>query len=182
MSAGCVAIIPARLASARIKNKPVADLCGKPLIQWVYESAAKLKNADEVVVATDSRLIAQAVENFGGRYILTPSDLNSGSDRVYYTSSRYFPEAEVIANIQGDEPFIDPDFVDHLIAAAKTGTDGLYSAYFPVDKETAADRSVVKVVLDENSHALFFSRSLIPSGSEIYNKHLGIYIHNGSKL
>ncbi len=173
---GCVAIIPARLSSTRIKEKPIADICGKPLVQWVYERACNLKNVDDVVIAADSEKIADVVRSFGGKCELTPSDLKSGSDRVYYTSEKYFSDAGVIVNIQGDEPFIDTGIVDSMIERIKNEDTGLYSAYFPVDKEEASDISNVKVVIDKDSYALYFSRSMIPYNADVYNKHLGIYV------
>jgi 3-deoxy-manno-octulosonate cytidylyltransferase (CMP-KDO synthetase) len=172
-----IAVIPARLASTRLAEKPLVDLEGKTLIQRVYENALKLKNVDEVIIATDSEKIVKVIEGFGGKYKLTPEDLKSGSDRrVYYTVSNFFPEAELILNLQGDEPFIDTDFVDSLLEEAKNSDDGLYSAYYPVSNNEARDSSVVKVVVDENNHALYFSRSMIPANAESYKKHLGLYV------
>lgn len=172
----CAAIIPARLASTRLHEKPLADICGKTLIQRVYENALKLKNVDDVVIATDSQKIAQVIESFGGRYKLTPEDINSGSDRVYYTAKEYFPDADILVNLQGDEPFINTEFVESLIEEAKDGSEGLYSAYFPVSSEEAEDKSVVKVAVDNESHAMYFSRSMIPFGAQKYKKHLGLYV------
>lgn len=176
MSIECVAVIPVRISSTRIREKPVVDLAGKPLIQWVYEKAITLKNVDDVVVATDSDKVAEVVKRFGGKFELTPSELNSGSDRAYYTSSNFFPDAGVIVNIQGDQPFVDADFVDELIDRAKKGQEGLFSAYFSVSREIAQDTSIVKVVVNKYGEALYFSRSMIPQGAEIYKKHLGIYV------
>ena len=172
----CVAVIPARISSTRIKEKPLVNLGGKPLIQWVYEKAVKLRNVDDVVVATDSEKIAETVKKFKGKFKLTPTELLSGSDRVYYTSNRYFRDASLIVNIQGDEPFIDAGFIDLLIEQAKKGQVGLYSAYFPVSKEIAKDVSIVKVVVNKDHEALYFSRSMVPSDASVYKKHLGIYV------
>jgi 3-deoxy-manno-octulosonate cytidylyltransferase (CMP-KDO synthetase) len=172
----CTAIIPARLASTRLHEKPLADICGKTLIQRVYENALKLKNADDVVVATDSQKISEAVESFGGKCIITPENINSGSDRVYYTAKEHFPDAEILVNLQGDEPFMDMDFVGTLIEEAKDSKVGLYSAYYPVSAQDAEDSSMVKVTVDSENNAIYFSRSMIPFGAREYKKHLGLYV------
>ncbi|MFH1414708.1 MAG: 3-deoxy-manno-octulosonate cytidylyltransferase [Elusimicrobiota bacterium] len=178
----CIAVIPARISSTRLKEKPLVDVGGKPLIQRVYEKALKLNNVAAVVIATDSEKIVEAARMFGADCRLTPSDLKSGSDRVYYTCREFFKDAELIVNLQGDEPFIDEKFVDRLIEDALQGPDGVYSAYSQVARETADDSSVVKVVVDRDDYALYFSRALIPGGAEIYKKHLGIYIWRADML
>jgi 3-deoxy-manno-octulosonate cytidylyltransferase (CMP-KDO synthetase) len=94
--AECVAVIPARISSSRIPQKPLSDLCGKTLIQRVYENALNLRSVDEIVVATDSEKVADVIKEFKGRFILTPPELASGSDRVYYTAQRFFPDARII--------------------------------------------------------------------------------------
>lgn len=176
MNAECVAVIPARISSTRIKEKPIADLGGKPLIQWVYENALKIRGLDNVVIATDSEKIADRIREFNGEFRITPEELNSGSDRVYYTVEKYLPSASIIVNIQGDEPFLDTELVGKLIDAAKNSDISLISAYYNVPRNTAQDKSVVKVVTDRNDMALYFSRSMIPESAEIYKKHLGVYV------
>ncbi|MFC2091967.1 3-deoxy-manno-octulosonate cytidylyltransferase [Elusimicrobiota bacterium] len=171
-----IAVIPARISSTRLKEKPLIKLGGKPLIQLVWERACLLNSIEEVVVATDSKKIQRIVEDFGGKCILSPDDLKSGSDRVYYVVSRFYNDAELIVNIQSDEPFLDTDFLDFLISQAKEGDAGLYTAYFPISDHEAQNRSYVKVVLNKNGEALYFSRNPIPAGAHDYKKHIGIYI------
>jgi 3-deoxy-manno-octulosonate cytidylyltransferase (CMP-KDO synthetase) len=171
-----VTVIPARLSSTRLREKPLVDLKGKPLIRRVWENAVSVRNSGEVIVATDSQKIKEVVEGFGGKCVMTPDSLTSGSDRVYYAAAQYFPRADIVVNLQGDEPFIDRNLVEEMINLARRESYGLYSAYFPVDKKTAQDSSVVKVVINKKSEALYFSRSLVPFGANIYKKHLGIYV------
>ncbi len=182
MNCKTVTVIPARLGSTRLNEKPLIDLKGKTLIQRVWENALNLKNSDELVIATDSEKIKKTVENFGGVCYLTPPDLKSGSDRVAYTVSHYMDDMDIVVNLQGDEPFIDTGVVDKLIELAKQEKAGLYSAYYPVNRETAGDKSVVKVVLNSKNKALYFSRSMIPWNAQTYNKHIGVYVWKKDSL
>jgi len=109
-----VAIIPARFASQRLPGKPLADICGRPMIQHVVERTRQAKLVDDVVVATDDARIVDAVQSFGGRAVLTPPDLPSGSDRIAFVA-RSMPEAERIVNVQGDEPLIVPAMIDEAV-------------------------------------------------------------------
>lgn len=170
----CVAIIPARLSSSRIKEKPLVDVGGKPLIRRVWENAIKLKNVSEVVVAADSEKVMEVMKDAG--CFLTPVKLSSGSDRVYWTANKYYTDADIIVNLQGDEPFIDTEMVDELINLTASCDAGLCSAYFPVSAVTAMRSDVVKVVVNKNDEALYFSRSPIPFKANIYNKHIGVYV------
>ncbi|MGM0441605.1 MAG: 3-deoxy-manno-octulosonate cytidylyltransferase [Elusimicrobiota bacterium] len=176
MSLKTVTVIPARLGSTRLKEKPLVDIAGKSLIQRVWENARNLKIPADPVVATDSEKVKKEVESFGGECYLTPDDLESGSDRVAYTVSHFLDDADIVVNLQGDEPFIDTGAVDGLIDLAKEEDAGLYTAYFPVDRETALKESVVKVVLNNNGEALYFSRSPIPWNVKTYFRHIGIYV------
>ncbi len=176
MNKKAVAIIPARLGSRRLKEKPLALISGKTLINRVYERAAKLKNVVDTAVAVDSVEVKKEVEGFGGRAIMTPSNLGSGSERVFHVAAKYYSDVDVVVNIQGDEPFFNAEFVDSLIELSFMSEEGLVSGYTEIRKEQASDTSVVKVVLDENDYAIYFSRSLIPHGAETYKKHLGIYV------
>ncbi|MFC2062173.1 3-deoxy-manno-octulosonate cytidylyltransferase [Elusimicrobiota bacterium] len=178
----CVVVIPARLSSTRISEKPLADLAEKPLIQRVFENASQMKNSDEIVIAADSQKVFDVVEGFGGKCILTPPELASGSDRVHYIVEKYYAEADIVVNLQGDEPFIDTDIVDLLIDTIAKEDCGVMSAYFPVNPDIAEDSSVVKVVMDKAGMALYFSRSKIPNGAQIYNKHIGVYVWKRENL
>ena len=172
-----VCIIPARIGSLRLPRKPLADICGDTLIARVYRNALKLTGADEIIVATDSEEVAGAAGKAGARAVLTPGGLLSGSDRALYAARKYFPKAELVLNLQGDEPFIDVSVADRLIEEAKQGADAdVFSAFFPVSREEASNESVVKVVTDLSGFALYFSRSPVPYGAERHLKHLGLYL------
>ena len=184
-------IIPSRFASSRFPGKPLAVLAGKPLVAWVVEAAKKAKTLDEVLVATDDRRIADAVEAHGGKAVMTPSELPSGTDRIACAAGD-FADDDILVNIQGDEPLVDPALIDEL--ALKLRLDAKWdmaTAVTPI--ASAADlaaKSVVKVVLDKNDGALYFSRSPIPCdrdhepdlASGLYVRHLGIYAYRGAFL
>jgi len=182
-----IGIIPARYASKRLPGKPLLDLFGKPLIQHVYERAKGAKLLTDVLVATDDERISSAVSAFGGKAIMTPQTIQSGSDRVAYVA-RNLP-ADVIVNIQGDEPLIRPEMIDETVQAVLDAEEIHTST--PVKKiaspEELIDPNVVKVVIDEEGFALYFSRSVLPflradADQKIwvkrhdYYKHIGLYV------
>jgi len=190
-------IIPSRYGSSRFPGKPLAPICGKPLVAWVVEAVRKAKSLDEVVVATDDERIADAVAQHGGRAVMTPSDLPSGTDRIACAARAIcaggdFADDDVLVNIQGDEPLISPDLIDALVARMREGEKWqMATAVTPI--RAAADlaaKSVVKVVLDREDGALYFSRLPIPCdrdcepdvSSGLYVRHLGIYAYRGSFL
>ena len=184
-------IIPSRFGSSRFPGKPLAILAGKPLVAWVVEAAKKAKSLDEVLVATDDERIAAAVEGNGGRAVMTPSELPSGTDRIACAAGD-FADDDILVNIQGDEPIIDPALVDELVAKLKTDARwSMATAVTPI--KTAQDlaaKTVVKVVLDRDGGALYFSRAPIPCdrdhesdlSSGLYVRHLGIYAYRGEFL
>jgi 3-deoxy-manno-octulosonate cytidylyltransferase (CMP-KDO synthetase) len=186
-----LAVIPSRYGSSRFPGKPLAMMAGKPLVAWVVEAVKKAAAPDEVIVATDDERIADAVAAFGGNAVMTPSDLPSGTDRIACAAGD-FADDDILVNIQGDEPLIDPGLIDRLVARMKddSGWD-MATAVTPV--KSAADlaaKSVVKVVLDRNDGALYFSRCPIPCdrdgeadlSSGLYVRHLGIYAYRGAFL
>jgi len=155
-------IIPARYASTRFPGKPLALLAGKPMVQWVYERASQSELLSEVVVATDDQRIFDAVKKFGGRVVMTRSDHPSGSDRIAEVAAK--SDAEIIANIQGDEPLIEPAAIDLGVKilldnpTAQVGT-----LVRPIrDAVDLRNPNVVKVALAQDGTALYFSRSAIP--------------------
>lgn len=183
-------IIPVRLASTRLPNKPLVDICGKTMIQRVYEQALAA-NLGDIVIACDGEEIAAEVKKFGGKFIITDPDLPSGTDRIYAAYKKFYSEGfEVIVNLQGDLPNIDP----HVIrAAAKTALDN------DCDIATVASRikneaeihnpNVVKIAIafreEDLGQALYFSRSAIPFSKDtaaIYYHHIGIYAYKKTAL
>lgn len=189
-------IIPSRYGSSRFPGKPLADIAGKPLVAWVVEAARRAAALDEVAVATDDERIARAVEAHGGRAVMTPPELPSGTDRIACAADRLVPggfkDDDILVNIQGDEPLIDPALVDAL--AMKLRLDASWdmaTAVAPLDSEDDFNaRQVVKVVLDSRGGALYFSRSPIPMPRDsapvfstgLFVRHLGIYAYRGAFL
>ena len=189
-------IIPSRFGSSRFPGKPLADLAGKPLVAWVVEAVQKARGLDAVLVATDDERIAQAVRACGGIAVMTPSELPSGTDRIACAARNFlggeFADDDILVNIQGDEPLIDPRLVEAL--ADKLKGDARWSmatAVTPI--KNAADfaaKTVVKVVLDRDDGALYFSRAPIPCSrdaepafpSTLFVRHLGIYAYRGEFL
>ncbi len=175
-------VIPARYASTRLPGKPLKLILGRPMIQWVYEQALKAKTPDAVLVATDDDRVYQAVEKFGGRAEMTRDDHPSGTDRLAEVARRH-PEAQVIINVQGDEPMIPPEIIDRLAAAFAQEPDlDMATMKVRMRPEEYQDPAAVKVVTDKEGYALYFSRSLIPyprkqiAGSQVY-KHVGVYAY-----
>lgn len=183
-------VIPARWASTRFPGKSLALICGKPLIQWVIERAAQAKALDKIVVATDDRRIAAAAEACGAEAIMTRSDHSSGTDRAAEAAAQFM--AEIIVNIQGDEPAIDPELINHLVAImlAEKKWD-MATAAAPLDSPAAAGSpSICKVVFNAEGQALYFSRFPIPfirdaaRGAEkgLFWRHIGIYLYRSGFL
>lgn len=184
-------IIPSRFGSSRFPGKPLAMLAGKPLVAWVVEAVKRAKSLDEVLVATDDERIVKAVEAYGGRAVMTPSDLPSGTDRIACAAGD-FADDDILVNIQGDEPLIDPRLIDELAMKLKLDLKwSMATAVTPIRKVSDfAAKTVVKVVLDREGGALYFSRSPIPCdrdhepdlSSGLYVRHLGIYAYRGAFL
>ena len=184
-------IIPSRYGSSRFPGKPLHLLCGKPLVAWVVEAVKKAKTLDDVIVATDDDRIVAAVEAHGGRAVMTPSELPSGTDRIACAAGD-FAEDDILVNIQGDEPLIDPALIDQL--AERMASDlrwSMATAACPIASlDDLNARTVVKVVLDAEDAALYFSRLPIPCrrdgepdlSSGLYWRHLGIYAYRGAFL
>jgi len=159
-----LAIIPARYGSTRFPGKPLADLCGKPLIARVVERAREARRVDEVIVATDDERILRAVEAHGGRAVMTSPNCASGSDRIAEVAAR-FPEAALIVNVQGDEPLMPPEVIDRAIAALESDPEcAVSTAMIRIhSEEDYLSPHVVKVVCDREGRALYFSRSPLPN-------------------
>ena len=202
-------IIPSRFGSSRFPGKPLAMLAGKPLVAWVVEAVKKAKGLDEVLVATDDERIVRAVGQYGGKAVMTPSELPSGTDRIACAARNFlgtdFADDDILVNIQGDEPLIEPKLIEELAAKLKNDLKWqMATAVTPIrnEKDFAA-KTVVKVVLDRDDGALYFSRAPIPCDRDnppqpstfnpqpsasnlqpptLYVRHLGIYAYRGEFL
>lgn len=175
-----IGVIPARYGSKRFPGKPLALLNGKPMIQWVYEKASKSKYLERVIVATDDVRIMRVVWNFGGEAILTSKKVSSGTDRVAEVSKKIF--ADIVLNIQGDEPLISPETIASVVRPLlKDKRLLMATAASPFKNESESQsEDTVKVVLDQFGNALYFSRAAIPfhrehRGFRGFFRHYGIY-------
>ncbi len=181
------AIIPARFASSRFPGKPLALLRGRPMIQWVYERTARSRLVDRVIVATDDERIAATVTAFGGEAAMTRSDHNSGTDRLAEVAKGL--ASDILVNVQGDEPLIEPGMIDQAVAPlmADPGIP-MGTLKNRIDDPGDYDNpNVVKVVTDSRGFALYFSRAAIPfwRGAEQGGKtlagpayrHIGLYVY-----
>jgi len=175
-----VAIIPARYHSTRFPGKPIAEIEGKPLIEYVYRRVEKAGLVARIAVATDDRRIADVVERFGGTAIMTRSDHPSGTDRLA-EAAQGLSEDTLIVNVQGDEPMIDPADIDRAIAAARSRDAEMVTLMTKIGSPEAADPNRVKVVTDRNGMALYFSRSKIPSKGTCF-LHVGLYVYSAGFL
>lgn len=173
-------VIPARYASTRFPGKPLADLGGRPMVVHVCERA-RASGARSVAVATDDERIFRAVEQAGHRALMTRADHASGTDRIAEAATALGLAAEeIVVNVQGDEPLIDPGLIKDVAAMLERNRDASMStACHPIhDQDSLANPNVVKVVLDHAGYALYFSRSRIPFPREpggIWYRHAGIY-------
>ena len=184
-----IAIIPARYGSNRLPGKPLVDIGGKPMIQRVYERVRSCTFLQEVIVATDDERILECCNDFGARAEMTSDEHISGTDRIAEVARAL--HADLIVNIQGDEPFIDPRAIQQAVEPLQGDPEIVMgSVKVPISKQKdILDPNVVKVVTDQNDFALYFSRTPIPFcrnkeqqpvGS--YFKHLGIYVYRKAFL
>ena len=175
-----IGVIPARYGSSRFPGKVLAEIAGKPMIQWVYEQAVQSKMLDELFVAVDDPRVLECVEGFGGKAVMTSANHQSGTDRIA-EAVEHIP-ADIIVNIQGDQPLIDPRMIDEAVQPMmEDSTVQMSTLKIKIGEEDYADPAVVKVVVDENDFALYFSRSLIPYSRDkvavnVY-EHVGLYVY-----
>jgi 3-deoxy-manno-octulosonate cytidylyltransferase (CMP-KDO synthetase) len=181
-----IGIIPARYKSKRLPGKPLLYISGKPMIQQVYEHAEKSKYISELIVATDDKRIYDCVMRFGGKAVMTSKNHMSGTDRICEAIKNI--KADIVVNIQGDEPFIDYKNIEKAIEPL-LGDINLNVSTLAIkitDKKEISDPNKVKVVFDKNCDALYFSRSVIPCNRDNlktdYFKHIGLYVYRKSFL
>lgn len=185
-----VVIIPSRYQSSRFMGKPLADVHGKPMIQHVYERVLQSKTASLAAVATDDRRIFEAVENFGGRAILTSPEHPSGTDRIAEAVGQLgLADTDIVVNIQGDQPTFEPSQIDEVVQPLlEDATVDFSTLIYRIRRdEEITDPNAVKVVFDRDHFALYFSRSTIPfvrdrGRKADYWKHHGIYAYQKSFL
>ena len=184
-------VIPARYGSSRFPGKPLIDLKGKTMIQRVYEGASASQRITDLVVATDDERIAQKVKEFGGNVVMTDPLHPSGTDRCAEVLTHY-PFSDVVVNIQGDEPLVDHRQIDTLLGAfdnneVKIATLGIRS----VSMDDLANTNRIKIVVDEQHRALYFSRSCVPNNANLsgdplshypYLRHIGLYAYRSDVL
>lgn len=186
-----IGIIPARYASSRFPGKPLAVLGGKYVIQRVYETVSSV--LDEAYVATDDQRIFDAVIAFGGKAVMTRTDHKSGTDRIEEAAEKLATDADVIVNIQGDEPFIQPSQIQTICHCFDDASTQIATIGKPFDTiEAAENPNSPKIVLDNNGYAMYFSRSVIPFVRGVekeewlqhypFLKHLGIYAYRKEVL
>jgi len=179
-------VLPARYGSTRFPGKPLADIAGRPLIEWVHRRASEIRGAEALVVATDDIRIAQCVRGFGGDVVMTDGDHATGTDRVAEVARGI--DCDVIVNLQGDEPVFDPAMVEALVERLADDSIDMTTACHSID--TPADFEnphVVKVVTRADGTALYFSRAAIPegafeAGAVVPMRHVGVYAYRREVL
>lgn len=178
-------VIPARYASTRFPGKPLVKIAGQTMIERVYKQALKTKHANEVIVATDDPRIAAEVSRFGGTVIMTRDDHPTGTDRLAEVASKR-PDIDIIVNVQGDEPLIDPSTIDRAVQPLleDAGLDMSTISAPITNPEEIESNSIVKVVRDRQGNALYFSRFPIPfhrdpdsRSNQTYFAHIGLYVY-----
>ena len=174
-------VIPARYASVRLPGKPLREIHGRPMIEWVYR-AARSAGADEIVVATDDARIVAAVEAFGGSACMTSTEHRSGTDRILEVArARQWAGDEIVVNLQGDEPLMPAANLTQVAGNLSRHDCAMATLHKSIDAGAAADPNLVKLVHDRDGYALYFSRSPIPydrnGTGTAYRGHIGIYAY-----
>lgn len=173
-------VIPSRIGSTRLPRKALLPIQGKPMIQWTYENAARCRILTELIVATDSQEIADVIHQIGGKVEMTGPTIATGSERVATVAER-FPDMDVVINLQGDEPFIQPTMLETLVSPYLSGeTPDMTTLAFKLDKaKKYHEPGAVKVITDTQNNAIYFSRSPIPyyrteEPAPVFH-HMGLY-------
>jgi len=183
-----IVVIPARYDSQRLPGKPLADICGRPMIAWVYAQAGR-SAAAETIVATDDERIVTACKKFGARAMLTDRGHASGTDRINEIAARLgWDDNQIVVNVQGDEPLIPPAVIDQVATlAADHANAAVATLITPIaNRAEQQDSNIVKVVADRHGQALYFSRAVIPSPCETASsygfRHIGVYAYRVGAL
>ena len=176
-----IAIIPARYASSRLPGKPLAPILGKSMIERVFEQTSRANTVDDIWVATDDQRICDVVEAFGGKAVMTSPECASGTDRLAQASETV--GGDIIVNVQGDQPFIDPLMIDEAVQPMLDEPSlPMSTLIHPIHRpEDLEDPGVVKAVIDIHGNGMYFSRSLIPAphndvAHQVY-EHVGLYVY-----
>jgi 3-deoxy-manno-octulosonate cytidylyltransferase (CMP-KDO synthetase) len=187
-----IGIIPARYASSRFPGKPLAMIDGVSMLKRVYDQAKKAKSLDEIVIATDDTRIMEHAASFGAKAVMTKAEHPSGTDRCYEAYVLSGKKQEYILNIQGDEPFLDPQQIDSICALCDGKTEIATQMIKCKDPAVLFDQGEVKITLNKNNEALYFSRNVIPhiKGQEEkewhlhfdYYRHVGMYVYRNDIL
>ncbi|UJF17386.1 3-deoxy-manno-octulosonate cytidylyltransferase [Vibrio sp. SS-MA-C1-2] len=174
-----VVVIPARYQSSRLPGKPLADIAGKPMVQWVYERALQT-GAEKVIVATDDQRVFDAVTAFGGEVCMTSTTHTSGTERLAEVVNHYqFPADKIIVNVQGDEPLIPPSIVRQVADNLANVEAPMATLGVEIDSaEEVFNPNVVKAVADKNGFALYFSRAAIPWNRDAFAEDNSVIHHN----
>lgn len=188
-----IGVIPARYGSTRFPGKPLALLGGKPIIQWVYERASQSRKIKKLIVATDDERIFERVISFGGDVMMTSPSIRNGTERVAAVADTI--NADIIVNIQGDEPLIQGNVIDTAIQLLIDDRDAVIGTLIKKINETEEliNPNLPKVVIDRSNNALYFSRSIIPFVRDVrdqqdwirehqYFRHIGLYVYRNSFL
>jgi 3-deoxy-manno-octulosonate cytidylyltransferase (CMP-KDO synthetase) len=175
-----IGIIPSRYESTRFPGKPLIDLAGKTMIQRVYEGVSRTQLIDRIIVATDDQRIFSEVESFGGEVMMTSTQHKTGTDRCIEIVNEV-DQCDIVINIQGDEPLVNANQIDQMVDAFSDSTVQIATlANSNISRDEIENLNRIKLVLDQNDNALYFSRSAIPNTSkgdpsDIYMKHIGLY-------
>ncbi|XWS09985.1 hypothetical protein CRYUN_Cryun39dG0037000 [Craigia yunnanensis] len=185
-----VGIIPARFASSRFEGKPLVHILGKPMIQRTWERSKLATTLDHIVVATDDEKIAECCRGFGADVIMTSESCRNGTERCNEALEKLEKKYDIVVNIQGDEPLIEPEIIDGVVKALQAAPDAVFStAVTSLKPEDAFDPNRVKCVVDNRGYAIYFSRGLIPFNKSAkvnpmfpYLLHLGIQSYDSEFL
>lgn len=178
-----IGIIPARAQSTRFPHKVIAPILGRPMLQYIWAAASQAQSLSEVVIATDSEEVRRVAEGFGAKVVMTDTSFQSGSDRVAFIAKDL--AAEIVVNLQADEPTLRPEAIDGLVEALRNDRDAAIATLIVKRRDAATflDPNVVKAAVSLSGRAMYFSRCPLPLGTESeFWKHIGIYAYRREAL